>query len=233
MQACRSVNLEIRTCSDHGTTHLSTQPPQILRCVQKKAQQITGLTHQSKTLLFHWFLPAAFKRALPLASRQHNWATLTRTAELEANRPLLCHVLEHAARCTKAVQNSTAESCICRHSARSVYLSELMEKFCYSVTAYKRTWPTRRNTKNSNLTTKNTEMVCIRVGQFKSQWRAVVNMIKSISVPVTAVNLLTSYMPVSISRSSLPHENTRLLTTSLIVWNVSIGEFQCLKYIRF
>jgi len=122
MQACRSIHLEIRTCSDYGTTHLNTQPLQTLRCVQKKAQQITGLTHQSRTPLFHWFLPAAFKRFLPLASRQHNWATLTRTARLEANRPLLCHVLEHAVRCTKAVQNSTAESCIWRHKARSVYL---------------------------------------------------------------------------------------------------------------
>jgi len=137
MQACRSIHLEIRTCSDHGTTHLSTQPLQILRRVQKKAQQITGLTHQSKTLLFHWFLPAAFKRALPLASRQHNWATLTPTAELEANRPLLCHVLEHAVPCIKAVQNSTAESCIWRHNARSVYLRDFMEKFCYSVATYK------------------------------------------------------------------------------------------------
>jgi len=137
MQACRSIHLEIRTCSDHGTTHLSTQPLQILRRVQKKAQQITGLTHQSKTLLFHWFLPAAFKRALPLASRQHNWATLTPTAELEANRPLLCHVLEHAVPCIKAVQNSTAESCIWRHDARSVYLRDFMEKFCYSVATYK------------------------------------------------------------------------------------------------
>jgi len=80
---------------------------------------------------------------------------------------------------------------------------------------------------------KNTEMVCIRAGQFKSQWRAVVNTIKRISVPVIAVNFLTSYMPVSISRrNSLPYDNMRLLTTFLRVWNVSIGEFQFLKYIR-
>jgi len=122
MQACRSIHLEFRTYSDYSTTYLSTQPLQILRYVQKKARQITGLTHQSKTLQLHCFLPAAFERALPLASRQHNWATLTRTAELEANRPLLCHVLEHAIRCTKDAQNSTAESCIWRHNARSVYL---------------------------------------------------------------------------------------------------------------
>lgn len=55
-------------------------------------------------------------------------------------------------------------------------------------------------------------MVCIRVGQFKSQWRAVVNTVKSISVPLMAVNFLTSYMPVSISRrNSPPYDNTAFL----------------------
>jgi len=136
MQACRSIHLEIRTYSDYGTTYLSTQPLQTLRCVQKKAQQITKLTHQSKTLLLHCFLPYVSKQALPLASRQHNWATLTRTAEHEANRPLLCHVLEHSVLCTKAVQNRTAESCIWRHNARSVYLRNFIEKFYYSVATY-------------------------------------------------------------------------------------------------
>jgi hypothetical protein len=170
MQACRSIHLEIKTYSDYSSTYLSTQPLQTPRCVQKKAHQITGLTHQSKTLLLHRFLAAAFKTALPLASRQRNWVALTRTAELEANRLLLCHVLEHAVRCTKAVQNSTAESCIWRHKVRSFYLRKFMEKFYYSVATYKRTWATRLITKNSNLTMKNTEMVCILAGQ----WRAVV-----------------------------------------------------------
>lgn len=171
----RNQNLTLTT---KHTTYLSTQPLQTLRCVQKKAQQITWSTHQSKTLLLHCFLPAASKRTLPLVPRQHNWATLTRTVELEAHRPLVCHVLEHAVRCTKAVHNSTSESCIWRHNARSVYFRKLMEKFYYSAATYKRTWDTRRNTKNFNLTMKNTEMTCIHVGHFKFHWQAVVNEVK-------------------------------------------------------
>jgi len=60
----------------------------------------------------------------------------------------------------------------------------------------------------------NTEIVCIRVGQ----WRVVVNTVKNISVSLIVVNFLTSYMPVSISiRNSPPCDNMRLLTTFLII----------------
>jgi hypothetical protein len=105
-----------------------------------------------------------------------------------------------------------------------------MEKFYYSVATFKCTWATKHNTKNSNLAMKNTKIVCILVGQ----WRAVVNTVKSISLPLMVVNFLTSYMPVSISiRNSPPCDNTRLLTTFLIIWYVSIGGFQCLSMSGF
>lgn len=232
MQACRSLHLESRTYSDYGTTYLSTQPLQTLRCVQNKTQQITGLTHQSKTLLLHCSLPATFKRPLPLASLQHDWTTHSHSRA--SGKPSTS--VPRTGTCCSLHQGCPNQYRGLLHLTTQRTLSvfkKFMEKFCLSVATYKRTWATRRNTKNSNLTMKNTDTVCFRVGQFKSQWRAVLNTVKSISVPLMAVNFLTSYMPVSISRRNSPYDNTRLLTTFSIIWNASIGEFHCLKCIRF
>jgi hypothetical protein len=87
--------------SDYGTAYLSTPPLQTLCCVQKKAQQITELTHQSKTLLLHCFSYLLHSSKPYLSRRGNATERLTRTAKLEANRPLMCHVLEHAVRCTQ------------------------------------------------------------------------------------------------------------------------------------